>query len=102
MPRVFETCTVVMAYNGRRVSALRPVSARNFLTHCGVARQRIWSRPRCCGHSAVIVNDNPAAPKIGMALLRCEACFTRDISILPDKRGHSIQQVMPPRGDANG
>ena len=26
----------------------------------------------------------------------------RDISILPDKRGHSVQKVMPPRGDATG
>ena len=42
-------------------------------------------------HPLVIVNDNPAAPKIGMALLRCEACFTRDISILPDKRGEAIR-----------
>jgi hypothetical protein len=58
--------------------------------------------PAAADTPLVIVNDNPAAPKIGMALLRCEACFTRDISILPDKRGHSIQQVMPPRGDATG
>jgi hypothetical protein len=40
------------------------------------------------------VKDNPAAPKIGMALLRGEACFTRDISILLEKRDHSMQQVM--------
>lgn len=58
--------------------------------------------PAAADTPLVIVNDNPAAPKIGMALLRCEACFTRDISILPDKRGHSIQQVMPLRGDATG
>jgi hypothetical protein len=58
--------------------------------------------PAAADTPLVIVNDNPAAPKIGMALLRREACFTRDISILPDKRGHSIQQVMPPRGDATG
>jgi hypothetical protein len=56
--------------------------------------------PTAADTAPVIVNDNPAAPKIGMALLRCEACFTRDISILPDKRGHSIQQVMLLRGDA--
>ena len=28
------------------------LAERNFLTHCGVARRRIWSRPGCCGHSA--------------------------------------------------
>jgi hypothetical protein len=58
--------------------------------------------PAAADAPLVSVNDNPAAPKIGMAFLRCEACFTRDISILPDKRGHSIQQVMRQRGDATG
>ena len=28
------------------------LAERNFLTHCYVARRRIWSRPGGCGHSA--------------------------------------------------
>ena len=54
------------------------------LRHCATAYplQAYWRLQTLRSPS---VNDNPAAPNIGTALLRCEAFFTRDILILPDR-----------------
>jgi hypothetical protein len=73
---------------------------RNFLTHCGVAHRRIWSRPDCCRHCARHCQrqSRRSQNRYGFTAMR-GLLHTRHLNS-PGQERASIQQVMLLRGDA--